>query len=108
MLPKELLSGSLLMSSGSRLSNVLMLSIPDIDEQIQAYEQLKSIPALSQYQIRSYRERSEQTMDITGELTNYIQLILVVAVIFAGIILRGSHERLFANLGNILRIVEIL
>lgn len=108
ILPKELLSGSLLMSSGSRLSNVLMLSIPDIDEQIQVYEQLKSIPALSQYQIRSYRERSEQTMDIVWELTNYIQLILVVAVIFAGIILRSSHERLFADLANTLRIVEIL
>jgi predicted lysophospholipase L1 biosynthesis ABC-type transport system permease subunit len=108
MLPKTLLSGSVLMSSGSRLSNTLMLSIPDEKDRENIYEKLKSNPQLSEYQIRSYTERSEQNIDAVKQLTNYIQLILVVAAIFAGIILRSAHISLFADLSNTLRIVEIL
>lgn len=47
-------------------------------------------------------------MGITENLTNYIELILVVAAIFSGIILRSAHASLFADLSNTLRIVEIL
>lgn len=108
ILPKDLLSGSILMSSGSRLSNSLMLSIPDEKDRENIFKQLKSNPQLSEYQIRSYTERSEQNIDAVNQLTNYIQLILVVAAIFAGIILRSAHASLFANLSNTLRIVEIL
>ncbi|MBX9808823.1 hypothetical protein K2X92_00330, partial [Candidatus Gracilibacteria bacterium] len=108
MLPKSLLSGSILMSSGSRLSNSLMLSIPDEKERGDIYEVLKSNTDLSEYRIRSYTERSEQNIDAVNQLTSYIQLILVVAAIFAGIILRSAHASLFADLSNTLRIVEIL
>ncbi len=108
MLPRSLLSGSILMSSGSRLSNSLMLSILDEKERENIYEILKSNPDLSEYRIRSYTERSEQNIDAVNQLTSYIQLILVVAAIFAGIILRSAHASLFADLSNTLRIVEIL
>lgn len=108
MLPKFILSGSILMSSGSRLSNSLMLSISNEWQRQAIYEKLKSNPDLSEYQIRSYAERSEQNIDAARELTNYIQLILVVAAIFAGIILKSAHSSLFADLSNTLRIVEIL
>lgn len=108
MLPRSLLSGSLLLSSGSRLSNALFLSLPDAWDRENIYKKLKSNPGLTGYQIRSYTERSEQNIDAVKELTSYIQLILVVAAIFAGIILRSAHMSLFADLANTLRIVEIL
>ncbi len=108
ILPKSLLSGSLLISSGSRLSHALMLSIPDLREQNEVYQKLKNTIDLSEFRIRSYTERSEQNIDAANELTSYIQLILVVAAIFAGIILKSAHSSLFADLSNTLRIVEIL
>ncbi len=108
LVPKAYLSGSTLMSSGSRLSNTLFLSLPDIKERTRVTNELKQNPLLSDYRIRSYTERSEQNMDTTKNLTNYIELILVVAAIFSGIILRSAHMGLFADLSNTLRIVEIL
>ncbi len=96
------------MSSGSRLSNTLFLSISDTRERERLTRELKENPLLSEYRICSYTERSEQTMDSTKNLTNYIELILVVAAIFAGIVLASAHASLFADLSNTLRIVEIL
>lgn len=96
------------MSSGSRLSNTLFLSISNEDEQEHIAKELKKNPLLSQYQVRSYKERSEQSTDTTKNLTNYIELILVVAAIFSGITLKSAHAGLFSDLSNTLRIVEIL
>lgn len=108
ILPRSVLSGSMLISSGSRLDQDLLLSFSDDSDIERAMTILKNTPELSQFQIRSYSERSEQTFDVTRELSNYILLILVVAAIFAGIILRSAHESLFSDLSNTLRIVEIL
>ena len=69
---------------------------------------MKTLPELDEYRITNYTERSEQTLDTTEELGNYILLILVIAAIFAGIILRSSHDALFADLARTLRIVETL
>lgn len=85
-----------------------MLSIPDLREQNEVYQKLKNTTDLSEFRIRSYTERSEQNIDAANELASYIQLILVVAAIFAGIILKSAHSSLFADLSNTLRIVEIL
>ena len=98
----------MLISSGSRLSQDLLLSLPSDADTERVAALLRGIPALSEYQIRTYSQRSEQTFDVTRELSNYILLILVIAAIFAGIILRSAHESLFADLSNTLRIVEIL
>ena len=87
---------------------MLFLSIPDPKIRERVTASLKANTALSDYRIRSYNERSEQTMSTTENLTNYIELILVVAAIFSGIILRSAHAGLFADLSNTLRIVEIL
>lgn len=69
---------------------------------------MKALPELDEYRITNYNERSEQTLDTTEELGNYILLILVIAAIFAGIILRSSHDALFVDLARTLRIVETL
>jgi ABC-type lipoprotein release transport system permease subunit len=98
----------MLISSGSRLDQDLLLSFSDDSDIERAMTIFKKTPELSEFQIRSYSERSEQTFDVTRELSNYILLILVVAAIFAGIILRSAHESLLADLSNTLRIVEIL
>lgn len=98
----------MLISSGSRLDQDLLLSFSLDSDTQRVMTILKNTPELSEFQIRSYAERSEQTFDVTRELSNYILLILVVAAIFAGIILRSAHESLFADLSNTLRIVEIL
>ena len=98
----------MLISSGSRLDQNLLLSFSTDADTERAMAILKNNSSLSQFQVRSYREHSEQTFDVTRELSNYILLILVVAAIFAGIILRSAHESLFSDLSNTLRIVEIL
>ena len=98
----------MLISSGSRLDQDLLLSFSGDSDTERVMTILKNTPELSEFQIRSYSERSEQTFDVTRELSNYILLILVVAAIFAGIILRSAHENLFVDLSNTLRIVEIL
>ena len=98
----------MLISSGSRLDQDLLLSFSGDSDTERAMAKLKNTPELSEFQIRSYSERSEQTFDVTRELSNYILLILVAAAIFAGIILRSAHESLFSDLSNTLRIVEIL
>ncbi len=108
ILPRSVLAGSMLISSGSRLDQDLLLSFSSDSDIERAMTILKNTPELSEFQIRSYSERSEQTFDVTRELSNYILLILVVAAIFAGIILRSAHESLFSDLSNTLRIVEIL
>lgn len=108
ILPRSALSGSMLISSGSRLSQDLLLSFSGGIDTDRIVATLRDTPSLSGSRIRSYNERSEQVFDVTRELTNYILLILVVAAIFAGIILRSAHESLFADLLNTLRIFEIL
>lgn len=45
---------------------------------------------------------------MTQELSNYILLIVSVAVLFAGVILRSAHDALFSSLARTLSIVEIL
>lgn len=108
ILPKESLSGSMLISSGSRLEQELLLSFED-PWVIEKMDQILSVaPGLREYRVRSYTERSERTFETTEELTNYILLILVVAAIFAGIILRSAHDALFSSLSHTLRIIEIL
>lgn len=98
----------MLISSGSRLDQELLLSFANESDIERGVKILKNTPLLSNFQIRTYSERSEQTFAITKELTNYILLILVVAAIFAGIILRSAHESLFVDLSNTIRIYEIL
>ncbi len=108
ILPKDSLSGSMLISSGSRLDQDLLISFPAGYDSANLIKKLTSNKELAEYRIQSYTDRSEQTFETTEELTDYILLILVIAAIFAGIILRSSHDALFADLARTLRIVEIL
>lgn len=108
ILPIASLSSSSLVSSGSRLDQDLLLSFGTGFDIVWLSDRLKTLPELDEYRITNYTERSEQTLDTTEELGNYILLILVIAAIFAGIILRSSHDALFADLARTLRIVETL
>lgn len=69
---------------------------------------MRDAPSLSGSRIRSADERSERTLSTTEDLANYILLILVVAALFAGIILRSAHDGLFSELSKSLSIMEIL
>ena len=108
ILPKSDLSGSMLISSGSRLEQDLLLSFaPEVDIE-DLSQKLQTFPVLSEYRIQNYTDRSERTFETTEKLTEYILLILVIAAIFAGIILRSAHDALFVDLARTLRIVETL
>lgn len=108
ILPASSIQTSTLISSGSRLDQSLLLSFGTGFDIVWLTDHLKTIPELRDYRITNYAERSERTLNTTEELTNYILLILVIAAIFAGIILRSSHDALFFDLDRTLRIVEIL
>ncbi len=108
VLPRESLSGSMLISSGSRLDQDLLLSFPASTDIKKALSLLRESDTLSGSRIRSYDERSERNIGTVEELGSYILLILVVAAIFAGIILRSAHDGLFTELSKTLSIMEIL
>lgn len=107
ILPIEFLSGSLLISSGSRLDSELFVSFSRESDALTVKERIPS-EAYPDYRIRTYLDRSEQSLDIVEELTEYILLILAVVSIFALIIIRSAHDRLFATLSKTLSITEIL
>jgi predicted lysophospholipase L1 biosynthesis ABC-type transport system permease subunit len=98
----------MLISSGSRLDQDLLISLRDSSQITMLQERLKQTETLSGMRITSYTDRSERNFETTQELTDYIVLIILVAAIFAGIILRSAHDGLFADLSRTFRIVEIL
>ncbi len=108
ILPTELLSGSMLLSSGSRLDHDLLISIDDASRAKSIKKSLERIFPKEVLRIRTYEERSERNLETVGELTNYILLILVVSSIFALVILKSAHDAFFDNLSRTLRIIEIL
>jgi putative ABC transport system permease protein len=108
ILPTEFLSGSMLLSSGSRLDYDLLISFADERRAKVFDDRFESIEALSSYRIRNYEDRSERNLETVWELTNYILLILVVSSIFALVILRSAHDAFFDSLARTLRIVETL
>lgn len=108
ILPSRLLSGSTLLSSGSRLSQSLLLSFGDEKRAIIVSEMLKKVLSADMYRIRTYVDRSERNLDTVETLTDYISLILLVATVFAFFILRSAHESFFESLSRTLRVTEIL
>lgn len=108
ILPESLLSGSMLLSSGSRLDYDLLLSFSDERRAKMLTSKWESIETLSPYRIRNYEDRSESNLEVVEQLTDYILLILVVSSIFALVILRSAHDTFFESLARTLRIVEIL
>jgi putative ABC transport system permease protein len=109
ILPADTLSGSMLLSSGSRLDQDLLLAFPDGTIDSEALEAtLKLYPELSNLRIRNFKESARETSEATDELGRYLLLILVVAVIFAGIIIRSAHSTLLDRLSRTLRILETL
>lgn len=109
VLPRALIRQSMLISSGSRLDQDLLISLSGSARLSAVAERLRDDPILaSGSQIRTYDERSEQTTETTQELSSYILLIVSVAVLFAGVILRSTHDALFSSLSRTLSIVEIL
>lgn len=69
---------------------------------------LKTSLPTGDFRIRTYQDSSERTMGTVSELSKYTLLILVVAAIFSGIILRSAHDRLFQDFAHTLQVVEIL
>lgn len=108
ILPESLLSGSMLLSSGSRLDYDLLVSFSDERRAKMFSSRLESVDLLSSYRIRNYEDRSERNLETVEELTDYILLILVVSSIFALVILRSAHDTFFDTLARTLRIVETL
>lgn len=107
ILPIEMLTGSTLISSGSRLDSDLFVSFArESDaERIKASIDTDAYP---EYRIRTYRERSDRSLETTEELTDYILLIIFVSSVFALIILRSAHDRLMSSLERTIRIIEML
>lgn len=108
VLPSGLLSGSLLLSSGSRLDQDLMITFTDERRASIIAEELKKVLPEELYRIRTYEERTERNLDTVETLTDYIMLILLVSSIFAFIILRSAHENFYESLSRTLRVTEIL
>jgi putative ABC transport system permease protein len=108
VLSSDLLSGSLLLSSGSRLDHDLLISFRDERRAWDVANTLKKIFPENLYRIRTYEDRTERNLDTVDTLTDYITLILLIASVFAFVILRSAHESLYESLSRILRIVEIL
>ena len=108
VLPSDLLSGSLLLSSGSRLTQDLLISFGDERRAGVLWQKLKKILPENLYQVRTAGERSEQNIDVVNTLTDYITLILLLSSIFAFILLRSAHDDFFRSLVRTLRITEML
>ena len=108
IVPRQSLSGSSLISSGSRLTQRLLLSFPQGTNIANITILLKKSPRLRETSVMNYLERSERTLSMVDQLTDYILLILVVTALFWGIILRSSHDALFADLSRTLSIMETL
>lgn len=108
ILPSSALSGSNLLSSGSRLDHDLYLSFEDESRAKVISERIKKILPENIYRTRTYEERTERNLDTVETLTDYITLILFVASIFAFIILRSAHESFFESLSKTLWVTEIL
>lgn len=108
VLPSDLLSGSLLLSSGSRLDHDLMISFTDERRASIIAENLRKVLPEELYRIRTYEDRTERNLDTVDTLTDYITLILLVSSIFAFVILRSAHESFFESLARTLRVTEIL
>lgn len=108
VLPSDLLSGSLLLSSGSRLDHDLLISFADERRATVIAENLKWVLDETQYRIRTYEDRTDRNLDTVETLTDYIVLILAVSSVFAFVILRSAHESFFENIARTLRITEIL
>jgi predicted lysophospholipase L1 biosynthesis ABC-type transport system permease subunit len=64
ILPESLLSGSMLLSSGSRLDYDLLISFRDERRAKVLSDQFESIEALSSYRIRNYEDRSERNLEV--------------------------------------------
>lgn len=108
VLPSLSLSGSNLLSSGSRLDHDLYLSFEDESRAKVVAERIKKTLPEQLYRTRTYEERTERNLDTVETLTDYITLILFVASIFAFIILRSAHESFFESLSKTLWVTEIL
>jgi predicted lysophospholipase L1 biosynthesis ABC-type transport system permease subunit len=108
VLPSALLSGSLLLSSGSRLDHDLLISFNEERRAMIIAQKLKAIFPETLYRVRTYEDRTERNLDTVETLTDYITLILLVASIFAFIILRSAHEAFYESLARTLRVTEIL
>ncbi|MBP9812610.1 hypothetical protein KBC86_04455, partial [Candidatus Gracilibacteria bacterium] len=108
VLPSLSLSGSNLLSSGSRLDHDLYLSFPDESRAKVIAERIKKTLPEQLYRTRTYEERTERNLDTVETLTDYVTLILFVASIFAFIILRSAHESFFESLSKTLWVTEIL
>jgi putative ABC transport system permease protein len=108
ILPTSLLSGSMLLSSGSRLDYELLISFANEKDTEEIKNTLSKIFPKETYRIRTYEERSDRNIETVSELTNYIFLILLVSSIFALVILRSAHDSFFENLSRTLRIIETL
>lgn len=106
ILPLDLLSGSLLISSGSRLSQDLLVSFAR--EGLADAMKEKIGEEYKDYRIRTFTERSERSLDTVEQLSDYILLILLASFVFAAVVMRSAHDRLFASLSRTLTIVEIL
>ncbi len=107
ILPLDLLSGSLLISSGSRLSQDLLVSFAR-EGTADAVKEKIGEKKYKDYRIRTFTERSERSLDTVEQLSDYILLIVLVSFVFAAVVLRSAHDRLFASLSRTLTIVEIL
>jgi predicted lysophospholipase L1 biosynthesis ABC-type transport system permease subunit len=108
ILPLESLSGSLLISSGSRLDHDLLVSFARESDTERVATAIKKDEKNKEYKTRTFSENSEQTLDIVDQVTDYILLILLTSLIFASIVMRSAHDRLFVSLRDTLRITEIL
>jgi putative ABC transport system permease protein len=108
ILPTSLLSGSMLLSSGSRLDHDLLLSFKDEKRVGDIKASLEKNLGWNQFRIRTYEERTNRTLEVVDELSNYILLILLLSSIFALVILRSAHTTFFENLNQTLRISQIL
>ena len=107
ILPTDLLSGSSLISSGSRLDADLFVSFADPSDAEKVKISIDE-EAYKEYRIRTYADRSESSLETTRELTDYILLIIFISSVFAAIIMRSAHDRLMSSLERTIRIIEML
>lgn len=108
ILPSSFLSGSMLLSSWSRLDQDLLISFSHEENTQRISESLKKLLPENLYRVRTFEERTERNLDTVETLTEYITLILLVSGIFAFIILRSAHEAFFESISRTLMITHIL
>jgi predicted lysophospholipase L1 biosynthesis ABC-type transport system permease subunit len=105
VLPRDSISGSLLLSSGARLDTSLYIQVAQDRDISSVVRTLQSDTRIGTYDISTYTQSQQATTGIVADLVDYILLILVVASVYSVIVIHSTHSILLLRMSSMLGIL---